>query len=97
MLKSLTQLFKRFHFKFELLNFLSFVISMSASAAMINFIIYKSYSWAFISGIASWLGFSLLFKRHKKIIYREITVKLLQDYNQDKVKDVLETIHEHKS
>ncbi|MBM7624892.1 hypothetical protein [Sporohalobacter salinus] len=94
MLKSLTQLFKRVHFKFEMLNLLSFFIGMLASAAMISFIIYHSYQWALISGIGSWLGFSFLFKRHKEIIYREITVKLLQNYDQNKVKDVLEIIHE---
>lgn len=96
MMNILNKLFKRIQFKHEFLNLLSFFVGLLASSAMLSCIIYRSYSWAIFSGIVGWLGFTFLLKRHKEVIYQEITLKLLRKYDQDKVKDVLEIIREQE-
>ncbi|SJZ37852.1 hypothetical protein [Selenihalanaerobacter shriftii] len=94
MIKTLTNLLKRIRFKHEIMNLFSFFIGMFSSSAMVSFIIYGSLEWAIISGIVGWIGFSVLFKRYEKVIYKEITIKLLKNCDHNKVKDVLEIIHE---
>jgi hypothetical protein len=94
MINILSRIFKKIHFKYEFINLLSFFIGMFASSAMISFIIYKYYSWAIISGLLAWIGFAVLLQRHEEVIYKEITLKLLKSYDQEKVKDVIEIIHE---
>ncbi|SDC37357.1 MULTISPECIES: hypothetical protein [unclassified Candidatus Frackibacter] len=94
MFKGLSRLISKVHFGHELVNLISFFIGMLASSAMVSFIIYGAYEWAFLSGLFGWLGFSVLFSRYEKTIYRKITLKLLRNYDHDKVRDVLKIIRE---
>ncbi|MCK8823731.1 hypothetical protein [Fuchsiella alkaliacetigena] len=96
MLSIFTGLLKKINFKHEFINLLSFFIGIFSTSIMITYIISNKYQLAILTGIIAWLAFSLLFKRYERMVYRNITLKLLTDYDQEKVESLLKTIHKQK-